>query len=112
MPQKTPEVGKMASAEFQKGLELLTKFSDQLKAVLDKDTKEEIKEALEPIKHPILGAAFQIKVGQGEGKEELLPPLLKLCAQIRKLSDTETLKNSIKELLSALEKVNQSAEQS
>lgn len=97
----------MVSAEFQRGLELLNKFIDPLKEILDKDSKEEIKKAIEPIKHPVLGATFQIKVGEGINKEELLSPLYTICSQFRKLNDTEALKEAIRELAVILEKTNQ-----
>ncbi len=97
----------MVSAEFQKGLDLLNKFSEQLGEILSKESKEEILEAIEPIKHPILGATFQIKVGEGVNKDELLKPLYTICSQFRKLTDVEALKEAIRELQVVLEKTNE-----
>ncbi|HIC98081.1 MAG TPA: hypothetical protein EYP11_06785 [Aquificaceae bacterium] len=92
------------SPEFELGLNLITRFEKELRAISESPSPEDAKPIIESIKHPIFGAAAQIKAGDGPLKEDILKPLLFLVSNFRELSDFEGTKEAVRELLGLVEK--------
>ena len=85
--------------EFEIGLNLIRSSSEQLKTITSAQDKTLIKNVVRSIINPITASAYQIKVGDGPKKEELLQGLFALVKLMRDMDDVEQLKTKTKELL-------------
>jgi len=93
------------SQEFQLGINLIKRFEEQLRSIVEAKSEEEAKPAMESIKHPIFGATAQIKAGEGPLKEEILEPLAVVVSQFRETTDFNALKEAIREVLNLVEQI-------
>ena len=95
------------SKEFEMGINLIKRFLEQLKEILNISDERELKKIIEAVKHPITAAAYQIKAGEGPLKEELVTNLSIIVREFRTLKNADELKNSISELLRTVNSVDE-----
>jgi hypothetical protein len=101
----------MMSKEYEIGIGLLEKFRDILEKIASANSEEEAKPLIESVKHPVFGAMAQIKTGEGPMREEILEPLAKVVSQMRRTSDLNLLRSSIREVLNLLDRVKKAQEE-
>ncbi|MEN3034550.1 MAG: hypothetical protein ABDH18_06140 [Aquificaceae bacterium] len=94
------------SKEFEIGLNLLKKVQPSLEDLLNTQDRLIARKIVNSIINPITASAYQLKVGEGPGRDELLPNVLQLVRLMRDMDDIESLKSVVKELLSTLRSVN------
>ncbi|ADO45432.1 hypothetical protein Hydth_1039 [Hydrogenobacter thermophilus TK-6] len=93
------------SKEFEIGLSLIRKVMPELEALLNAQDKLSARKMVNALFHPITASAYQIRVGSGPRKDELLKVLTPLVSQMRELSDLEALKESVRKLLEVLKDI-------
>jgi len=93
------------SQEFQFGLNLIRRFEEQLRSITEAGSEEEARPIMESIKHPVLGAMAQIKVGEGPLKQEILESLAVVVSQLRETTDFEALREAVREVLNLAEQI-------
>ena len=101
--------------EFEIGLSLLKKVKQELEDLLILQDRLLARRIVNSIINPITAAAYQIRVGDGPHKEQLLEALLKLVKEMRDLSDLKSMQETIKtisELLREFEEASVEREQS
>ena len=101
--------------EFEIGLSLLKKVRQELEDLLIVQDRLLARRIVNSIINPITAAAYQIRVGDGPHKEQLLEALLKLVKEMRDLSDLKSMQETIKtiiELLREFEEASVEREQS
>ncbi|SHK35380.1 hypothetical protein [Thermocrinis minervae] len=99
--------------EFEIGLELLKKVRGELEALSQAQDKLSARQLVNAIINPVTASAYQVRVGDGPRKEELLKVLFEVVKNMRDLQDLQALKDSVASLLDLLDRVQQelSAEQ-
>ena len=90
-------------ADFRIGIELLKRFRDQIQALANSDSVEEVKDNLETIKEIIRNATYRIKQGNGPLKEEFFSSLAVIVRNAREFEDPEAIKENAKKVLELLE---------
>ena len=101
--------------EFEIGLSLLKKVRQELEDLLIVQDRLLARRIVNSIINPITAAAYQIRVGDGPHKEQLLEALLKLVKEMRDLSDLKSMQETIKiiiEILREFEEASVEREQS
>ncbi|SNZ15894.1 hypothetical protein [Hydrogenobacter hydrogenophilus] len=93
------------SKEFEIGINLIKKVLPELEKLLEAQDKLTARRIVNAIFHPITASAYQIRVGQGPKKEELLSTLTPLVGQMRELSDLDVLKESVRRLIKTVKEV-------
>lgn len=95
--------------EFEIGIGLLKRVQGELEELLRTEDKLSARRLVNAIVNPITAAAYQIRVGEGPMKDELLEVLLKVVKDMRELSDINSLKEDVEKLLSLVAKSEQEA---
>lgn len=93
------------SKEFEIGINLIKKVLPDLEKLLEAQDKLTVRRIVNAVFNPITASAYQIRVGQGSKREELLSILVPLVGQMRELSDLDVLKESIKRLIKTVKEV-------
>lgn len=93
------------SKEFEIGINLIKKVLPDLEKLLEAQDKLTVRRIVNAVFNPITASAYQIRVGQGPKREELLSILVPLVGQMRELSDLDVLKESIKRLIKTVKEV-------
>ncbi len=91
--------------EFEIGLNLIRTVSDQMNSLVETQDGSSVKKVVKSIFNPIVAAAYQIRVGEGPRKEELLNTLITLVKLMRDMEDIEGIKANAKELLNLVKDV-------
>jgi len=78
---------------------------DSLNSITQMEDKTSIKKVVQSIFNPVVASAYQVRVGDGPRKDDLLRALTNLVKLMRDLEDIEGLKNQIKEVLSLMKEV-------
>ncbi|MEJ7555924.1 MAG: hypothetical protein WKI49_01690 [Aquificaceae bacterium] len=97
--------------EFEIGINLLRRFQGELEELARAQDKLTARRIVNSIIHPITASAYQIRVGEGPYKKELLENLLKLVKEMRELSDMNGIRETIKKLLELLKEVEEASTQ-
>jgi hypothetical protein len=93
------------SKEFEIGINLIKKVLPELEKLLEAQDKLTVRRILNTVFNPITASAYQIRVGHGPKREELLSILIPLVGQMRELSDLDVLKESIRRLIKTVKEV-------
>lgn len=88
--------------EFEIGISLLKKVQKELESLMQVQDRLNARIIVNSIINPITASAYQIRVGDGPHKEELLEHLLKLVKEMRDLSDIKTMQETIGKVLELL----------
>ncbi len=88
--------------EFEIGINLLKKVQKELEELMQVQDRLNARIIVNAIIHPITASAYQIRVGNGPHKEELLEHLLKLVKEMRDLSDIKAMQETIGKVLELL----------
>ncbi len=91
--------------EFEIGLNLIKSVQEHLKALQSAEDRAFIRGLVKAIINPITASAYQIKVGEGPKKEELLKVLLPMVRLMRDMDNLDELKPHVKELLRLVEDI-------
>lgn len=94
------------SKEFEIGLNLLRKVQPSLEDLLNTQDRLSARKIVNSIINPITASAYQLKVGDGPHRDELLPDLLQLVKLMRDMDDIQALKDVTRNLLNTLKNVN------
>lgn len=93
--------------EFEIGINLLKRVQKELEELSRAEDKLTARRIVNAIINPVTASAYQIKVGNGPYKEEILENLLKLVREMRELSDLEAMRESVRKILELLPQVDQ-----
>jgi RNAse (barnase) inhibitor barstar len=93
------------SKEFEIGINLIRRVQKELEELLEVEDRLSARKIANAIINPITASAYQIRVGEGPNKEELLNTLIPLVKEMRELSDIDKLKEHVKNLISLLKEV-------
>ncbi len=85
--------------EFEIGINLLKKVQKELEELSQAQEKLVARRIVNAIVNPITASAYQIRVGDGPNKEELLENLLRLVKEMRDLSDLNGLRENVHKVL-------------
>lgn len=99
---KEYEIGINLIKTVRKELEELTSVQDRLSA----------RRIVNSIINPITASAYQIRVGDGPGKEELLKVLLDIVREMREISNLDNLKEKVKSLLELVDSLEPATQES
>ncbi|MCY0866754.1 MAG: hypothetical protein AB1353_05775 [Aquificota bacterium] len=88
--------------EFEIGISLLKKVQKELESLMQVQDRLNARIIVNAIINPITASAYQIRVGDGPHKEELLESLLKLVKEMRDLSDIKAMQETIGKVLELL----------
>ncbi|MEJ5338187.1 MAG: hypothetical protein ACK42C_09510 [Aquificaceae bacterium] len=91
--------------EFEIGINLLKRVQKELEELSQAQDRLEARRIVNTIVNPVTASAYQIRVGEGPYREELLESLLKLVKDMRELSDMNGMKETIKRLLQLVREV-------
>lgn len=91
--------------EFEIGINLLKKVQRELEELSQVQDRLTARRIVNAIVNPVTASAYQIRVGDGPYKEELLENLLKLVKDMRELSDMNGIKETINKLLQLVKEV-------
>ncbi len=95
--------------EFEIGINLLKRVQKELEELSQAQDRLTARKIVNSIVNPITASAYQIRVGDGPYKEELLENLLKLVKEMRELSDMNGIRETIKKLLEILKEVEETS---
>ena len=95
--------------EFEIGINLLKRVQKELEELSQAQDRLTARKIVNSIVNPITASAYQIRVGDGPYKEELLENLLKLVKEMRELSDMNGIRETIKKLLELLKEVEETS---
>ncbi|QID33872.1 hypothetical protein [Pampinifervens florentissimum] len=95
--------------EFEIGINLLKRVQKELEELSQAQDRLTARKIVNSIVNPITASAYQIRVGDGPYKEELLENLLKLVKEMRELSDMNGVRETIKKLLELLKEVEETS---
>jgi hypothetical protein len=90
------------SKEFELGIGLLKKIYTELQALSTAEDKRQVKELMQAIMNPLVAGAYQIKVGEGPQKDNLLEILFPLIRELRDMQNLESIRTLASELVNAL----------
>ncbi len=93
------------SKEFEIGINLIRRVQKELEELLEVEDRLSARRIVNAIINPITASAYQIRVGEGPNREELLNTLIPLVKEMRELSDIDKLKEHVKNLISLLKEV-------
>ncbi len=96
--------------EFEIGINLLKRVQKELEELSQAQDRLVARKIVNSIVNPVTASAYQIRVGDGPHREELLENLLKLVKEMRELSDMNGIRETIKKLLECLKEVEASTE--
>lgn len=99
---------KLMTKEYEIGLNLLRRVLRELEQLTQVEDKLTARRIVNAIVNPITASAYQIRVGEGPHKEELLEGLIKLVREMRDLSELESLRETARRLLGLLKEVENS----
>ncbi|MFN4013665.1 MAG: hypothetical protein ACK4KZ_07435 [Aquificaceae bacterium] len=88
--------------EFEIGISLLKKVQRELEELMQVQDRLKVRLVVNSIINPITASAYQIRVGDGPRKEELLKYLLELVKEMRDLSDIKAMQETIGKVLEIL----------
>lgn len=88
--------------EFEIGISLLKKVQKELENLMQVQDRLNARIIVNAIINPITASAYQIRVGDGPHKEELLENLLKLVKEMRDLSDIKAMQETVGKVLELL----------
>ncbi len=91
--------------EFEIGLNLIRTVSGQMSSIIETQDSSSVKKVVKSIFNPIVAAAYQIRVGEGPKKEEILNTLISLVKLMRDLEDINGIKVKAKDLLNLVKDV-------
>lgn len=94
--------------EYEIGLNLLRRVVGELEQLTQVEDKLAARRIVNAIINPITASAYQIRVGEGPYREELLESLIKLVREMRDLSELKTMRETITKLLELLRNVENS----
>ncbi len=97
--------------EFEIGINLIKRVQGELEELSQTQDRLTARRVVNSIVNPITASAYQIRVGDGPYKEELLENLLKLVKEMRELSDMNAIRETIKKLLELLKEVEEASTQ-
>ncbi len=97
--------------EFEIGINLIKRVQGELEELSQTQDRLTARRVVNSIVNPITASAYQIRVGDGPYKEELLENLLKLVKEMRELSDMNGIRETIKKLLELLKEVEEASTQ-
>ncbi len=95
--------------EFEIGINLIKRVQGELEELSQAQDRLTARKIVNSIVNPITASAYQIRVGDGPYKEELLENLLKLVKEMRELSDMNGIRETIKKLLELLKEVEEAS---
>ncbi|MFN7064634.1 MAG: hypothetical protein ACK4OF_00585 [Aquificaceae bacterium] len=88
--------------EFEIGIGLLKKVKGELEELMRVQDKLTARKIVSSTIHPVTASAYQVRVGSGPHREELLEYLTRLVKEMRDLSDIKAMQETIEKLLSVL----------
>jgi len=91
--------------EYEIGLNLIKTVRKELEELTSVQDRLSARRIVNAIINPITASAYQIRVGDGPNKEEILKVLLALVKEMRELSDLDNLKEKVKSLIEFVESV-------
>lgn len=91
--------------EFEIGLNLIRTVLDQMNLIIQNEDSSFTKKTIKSIFNPVVAAAYQVRVGDGPKKEELLGVLISLVKLMRDPEDVQSLKSKIKDLLNLVKDI-------
>lgn len=95
--------------EFEIGINLLKRVQKELEELSQAQDRLEARRIVNTIVNPVTASAYQIRVGEGPYREELLENLLKLVKDMRELSDMNGMKETIRKLLQLVREVEEAS---
>ncbi|MCX8164244.1 MAG: hypothetical protein N3D14_02485 [Aquificaceae bacterium] len=95
--------------EYEIGLSLLKKVHNELTQLMETEDKLTARRIANAIINPITASAYQIRVGDGPHKEEILEVLLKLVKEMRDLYDINGMRETIRSVLKFIKEIEESS---
>ncbi len=91
--------------EFEIGLNLLKKVKGELEGLMQVQDRLTARKIVNSIINPITACVYQIRVGDGPHKEDLLEHLMKLVKEMRDLSHIKSMQETIGKVLEVLKEL-------
>ncbi len=91
--------------EFEIGINLLKRVQKELEELSQAQDRLTARRIVNAIVNPVTASAYQIRVGDGPHREDLLENLLKLVKEMRDLTDINGLKETIERVLRLVKEV-------
>lgn len=97
--------------EFEIGINLLKKVQNELKELMNVQDKLTARSISKAILNPIIASAYQIRVGSGPYREEILENLLYLVKEMRDLGDINGIREKIQRVLQILKSIEEASQE-
>ncbi|MFN3599710.1 MAG: hypothetical protein ACK4VK_08275 [Aquificaceae bacterium] len=97
--------------EFEIGVNLLKKVKGELEELMQVQDRLTARKIVSSIINPITACAYQIRVGDGPHKEDLLEHLMKLVKEMRDLSDIKSMQETIGKVLEVLKELEEATKE-
>lgn len=97
--------------EFEIGVSLLKKVKGELEELMHVQDRLGARKIVNAVIHPITASAYQIRVGDGPRKKELLEYLMRLVREMRDLSDIKAMQETIGRLLEVIKELEEATKE-